>query len=139
MEFRFNLAGRLHRDIRRQEGVQGKGQPVGGHGALRPKTGAVLPGVNPGVRPAAAQGAGLRFAELCQRFLQSLLYRGQPLLPLPAVVGGAVVAEAQGKLSQIPNLRNRITSARSRTPAARAIQSRRAMDSCFMRVRPSPP
>ena len=62
MEIRSHLAGRLHRDIRRQEGIQGKGQPVGGYGALRPKPGAVLPGVYPGVRPAAAQGVGLRLA-----------------------------------------------------------------------------
>ena len=52
--------GRVHRplngDIRGQAGVDRQGEPLRRDAAVRAEIGAVAQGVNPGVRPAAADG-----------------------------------------------------------------------------------
>ena len=69
--------------------------------------------------------AAARYMEACTEYfcngvLHGLLYRGETGLPLPAVIGGAVVSETECNVSQMPYLVKMIDPARITAQKARA-------------------
>ena len=82
--------------------------------------GDVALGVHARVRAAAARYMDACTEYFCNGVLHGLLYRGETGLPLPAVIGGAVVPETECNVSQMPYLVRMIDPARIIAQKARA-------------------
>ena len=89
--------------------------------------------------PSAADDMDFLLVKAGKGIFQHFLHGGPVLLPLPAMVSGAVVAQAESDAVHSPILRRRIVRTSSTAPKPKAIQSRRAIFRTFIFVRPSPP
>ena len=129
-----------HGDVRREAGIDRKGNPVDRDRAVGAEIGTVALCVHARVRAAAADDLDRFSADLRERALQRFGDGDVRLLHLPAVIGRAVILQAQGDVApHRPNLASTITPASTSALQTMASVSRVHQVSCFMRVRPSSP
>ena len=129
-----------HGDVRREAGIDRKGHPVDRDRAVGAEIGTVALCVHTRVRAAAADDLDRFAADLRERALQRFGDGDVRLLHLPAVIGRAVILQAQSDVApHRPNLASTITPASTSALQTMASVSRVHQVSCFMRVRPSSP
>ena len=129
-----------HGNVRREAGIDREGHAVDRDRAVGAEIGAVALSVHARVRAAAADNLDRLAADLRERALEGLGDGDVRLLHLPAVIGRAVILQAQGDVApHRPNLASTITPASTSALQTMASVSRVHQVSCFMRVRPSSP
>lgn len=126
-----------HGDVRREAGIDRERYTVDRDRAIGAEIGTVAPRMHARVRAAAANDLDRLAADLRERALERFGDGDVRLLHLPAVIGRAVILQAQGDVApHSPNLESTIMPASTSAPQSRASVSRMRHSSCFMRVRP---
>nr|AHF25403.1 hypothetical protein [uncultured bacterium Contig137] len=107
MKVKVNLTAAPHGDVPGQVGVKRAGKHTAFKRAFRAHIEAEFLRVNAAVGPRAACYVVPRAADDFKRVLHRLLNGGRVFLHLPAVIGGAVVADCEEKIAHIRSLPQR--------------------------------
>ena len=95
MEIGWDRVSLQHADIGRKQRVEREGILVGGNAAQGIKVGTLAQGMHARIGAAGARHTRLFPGQAGERLLQHLLHAQGIVLPLPARIGGAVVADGQ--------------------------------------------
>ena len=120
IEALIHLTGVRHGNIAGETGVERERDLLDRDCTVGAEVRAVAQGVHARVRAAAARYMDACTEYFCNGVLHGLLHRGETGLPLPAVIGGAVVSETECNVSQMPYLVRMIDPARISAQKARA-------------------